>query len=46
MKKELVVIGNGMAGAAAIEEIIKFSPERYNITVFGKEKTPTTTGFS
>ncbi|HZX35155.1 MAG TPA: nitrite reductase large subunit NirB [Thermodesulfobacteriota bacterium] len=38
MKKELVVIGNGMAGAAAIEEIIKFSPERYNITVFGKEK--------
>ena len=38
MKKELVVIGNGMAGAAAVEEIIKFSPERYNITVFGKEK--------
>ena len=39
-KKELVVIGNGMAGVAAVEEIIRLSPERYNITIFGKEEYP------
>ena len=39
-KKELVVIGNGMAGVAAVEEIIKLAPERYNITIFGKEEHP------
>ncbi len=39
-KKELVVIGNGMAGVAAVEEIIRLAPERYNITIFGKEEHP------
>ncbi len=39
-KKRLVVVGNGMAGAAALEEIIKLDPERYDITVFGKERHP------
>ncbi len=39
-KKELVVIGNGMAGVAAVEEIIRLAPERYNITILGKEEHP------
>lgn len=36
-KQRLVVIGNGMAGCRAIEEILKRDPERYQITVFGAE---------
>ena len=36
-KERLVVVGNGMAGAACVEEIIKADPERYEITVFGAE---------
>ena len=36
-KQRLVVIGNGMAGCRAIEEILKRDPERYAITVFGAE---------
>ncbi len=40
VKQELVVIGNGMAGVSAVEEILKIDPERYNITIFGKEKLP------
>jgi nitrite reductase (NADH) large subunit len=36
-KQKLVVIGNGMAGCRAIEEILKRDPERYAITVFGAE---------
>jgi nitrite reductase (NADH) large subunit len=36
-KEKLVVIGNGMAGCRAIEEILKREPERYAITVFGAE---------
>ncbi len=34
-RKELVVIGNGMAGAATVEEILKLDPDRYNISIFG-----------
>lgn len=37
MKKRLVVIGNGMAGMRAVEELIAAAPERYEITVFGEE---------
>ena len=37
-KEKLVVVGNGMAGAACVEEIIKADPERYDITVFGAER--------
>src|SRR3972149_4169852 len=37
-KEKLVVIGNGMAGIACVEEILKLDPSRYEITVFGKEK--------
>ena len=39
-KKRLVVIGNGMAGVAAVEEILRLDADRYEITVFGKEKYP------
>ncbi|MET0545574.1 MAG: nitrite reductase large subunit NirB [Caulobacterales bacterium] len=36
-KERLVVVGNGMAGCRAIEEILKRDPDRYDITVFGAE---------
>jgi nitrite reductase (NADH) large subunit len=36
-KQRLVVIGNGMAGCRAIEEILARDPGRYVITVFGAE---------
>ncbi len=38
MKKlKLVMIGNGMAGARTLEELLKLSDELYDITVFGAE---------
>lgn len=37
MSRNLVVIGNGMAGMKAVEEIISTSPDTFNITVFGAE---------
>jgi nitrite reductase (NADH) large subunit len=38
MKKNLVVIGNGMAGARAVEEILaRGGNELFNITMFGDE---------
>ena len=37
MKEKLVVVGNGMAGIRAIEELLKLAPEKYDITVFGAE---------
>jgi len=36
VKDRLVVVGNGMAGTACIEQILKYSP-RFEITVFGDE---------
>ncbi len=33
----LILIGNGMAGMHAIEELLITSPNKYNITVFGSE---------
>ncbi|CAN5215882.1 nitrite reductase large subunit NirB [soil metagenome] len=36
-RQRLVVIGNGMAGCRAIEEILKRDTDRYAITVFGSE---------
>ena len=35
--EKLVVIGNGMAGCRAIEEILARDPDRYAITIFGAE---------
>ncbi|MFC0471544.1 nitrite reductase large subunit NirB [Halalkalibacter kiskunsagensis] len=39
-KKQLVMIGNGMAGVRVIEEILKLDSDLYNITIFGKEPHP------
>ena len=39
-KKKLVMIGNGMAGVRTIEEILKIAPEKFEITIFGKEPYP------
>ncbi len=36
-KQKLVVVGNGMAGIRAVEELLKLAPELYDITVFGAE---------
>jgi nitrite reductase (NADH) large subunit len=37
MKEKLVIIGNGMAGMRAVEELLQLAPEKYEITVFGAE---------
>ncbi|MBZ0221037.1 MAG: nitrite reductase large subunit NirB [Candidatus Methylomirabilis sp.] len=39
-RERLVVVGNGMAANAFIEEVLKAGPEKYSITVFGKEGRP------
>ena len=36
-KERLVVIGNGMAGARVVEEILARAPDRFVITMFGAE---------
>jgi nitrite reductase (NADH) large subunit len=36
-RMKLVMIGNGMAGVRTLEEVLKLSPELYDITVFGAE---------
>lgn len=36
-RERLVVIGNGMAGCRAVEEILARDPARYAITIFGAE---------
>ncbi|HEX2855841.1 MAG TPA: nitrite reductase large subunit NirB [Opitutaceae bacterium] len=36
-KKKLVVVGNGMAGARVVEEVLKRAPGRFDITMFGAE---------
>ncbi len=37
---KLVVVGNGMAGIRAVEELLKLAPHLYDITVFGAEPHP------
>lgn len=38
MKKlKLVMVGNGMAGVRTLEELLKLTPDLYDITVFGSE---------
>ncbi len=39
-KSRLVMIGNGMAGVRALEELLKIAPDLYDITVFGAEPHP------
>ena len=36
-KRKLVVVGNGMAGARVVEEILKRAPGEFDITMFGAE---------
>ena len=36
-KFKLVMVGNGMAGVRTLEELLKLSPDMYDITVFGAE---------
>jgi nitrite reductase (NADH) large subunit len=36
-KEKLVVIGNGMAGARVVEEILKRARDRFEIVMFGAE---------
>ncbi len=37
VKERLVVIGNGMAGCRAVEEILARDPARFDVTIFGAE---------
>jgi nitrite reductase (NADH) large subunit len=37
---KLIVVGNGMAGIRTVEELLKLSPDLYDITVFGSEPHP------
>lgn len=37
MKEKLVLIGNGMAGMRTVDELLKLSPNKFDITVFGAE---------
>jgi nitrite reductase (NADH) large subunit len=39
-KQKLVVVGNGMAGIRTLEELLKLTPDLYEITVFGAEPYP------
>ena len=39
-KMKLVMVGNGMAGVRAIEELLKLAPDLYDITIFGAEPHP------
>jgi len=36
-KQRLIVVGNGMASVRVLEELLRATPERYDITVFGAE---------
>ncbi len=40
MKQKLILIGNGMAGVRTLEELLKLTPDAYEITVFGAEPHP------
>lgn len=39
-KRRLVVVGNGMAAARVLEELLKLAPDAYSITVLGAEPHP------
>jgi hypothetical protein len=39
-KMKLVMVGNGMAGVRTLEELLKITPDLYDITVFGAEPHP------
>jgi nitrite reductase (NADH) large subunit len=37
MRQKLVVVGNGMAGARVVEEILRRAPEAFDVSMFGAE---------
>ena len=37
MKQRLLVVGNGMAGMRMVENLLRLAPDRYAITVIGRE---------
>ncbi|MBZ6401754.1 MAG: FAD-dependent oxidoreductase, partial [Kalamiella piersonii] len=37
MKQRLLVVGNGMAGMRMVESLLRLAPDRYAITVIGRE---------
>jgi nitrite reductase (NADH) large subunit len=39
-RQRLVMVGNGMAGVRALEELLKIAPDLHDITVFGAEPHP------
>jgi nitrite reductase (NADH) large subunit len=39
-RQKLVVVGNGMAGIRALEELLRIAPDLYDVTVFGAEPHP------
>lgn len=39
-RRSLVVIGNGIAGLRAVEELLEVAPQAYDVTVFGAEPHP------
>jgi nitrite reductase (NADH) large subunit len=39
-RPKLVVVGNGMAGIACLEQLLRLAPDRYDVTVFGDEDYP------
>ncbi|AXK38177.1 nitrite reductase large subunit NirB [Crenobacter cavernae] len=39
-RKKLVLVGNGMAGIRALEELFALAPDAYDVTVFGAEPHP------
>jgi nitrite reductase (NADH) large subunit len=39
-RMKLVLVGNGMAGIRALEELLRIAPELYDVTVFGAEPHP------
>ena len=39
-RARLVVVGNGMAGMRAVEELLSRAPDRFDITVIGAEQRP------
>ncbi len=39
-QRQLVMVGNGMAGVRALEELLKLAPDLYDVTVFGAEPHP------
>ncbi|WP_261304775.1 nitrite reductase large subunit NirB [Paenibacillus andongensis] len=39
-KEKLVLVGNGMAGVNAVEHLLKLTPDKYEVTIFGSEPHP------